>query len=218
MQMSTFGPLIPAAIAFLSSLTIYLRRDRETYLRFFPLFLLIVCTQEAISGYRQSIHILNNLFYYNPYTILVCCFYFLTVYWIIRSKKVKRIILVILFLYPLIAAINILFLQKADSFHSITYSLGGLIIVALCVYYFFELFQAPANASLLRQPSFWICSGLLFYYSCSFPLYGFNNLLASASLTVIKNLIFVFQILDVLLYLSFTIAFLCRLRVRKSTS
>jgi hypothetical protein len=49
-------------------------------------------------------------------------------------------------------------------------------------------------------------------------LYGFNNLLiASASPAVMKNLIIVFQILDVLLYLSFTIAFLCRVRVRKFT-
>ncbi len=212
-------PLIPAAIAFLSSLTLYLRKDRETYLRYFPLFLFAVCAQEAISEYRESIHILNNLFYYNPYTILVCCYYFLTIYWIIHNKKVKKIIIYILIIYPVIAAVNILFIQKVNSFHTITYSIGGLIIVLLCVYYFFELFQATANVNLLRQPSFWICSGLLFYYSCSFPLYGLNNfLIQSASLTVIKNLIFVFQILDVLLYLSFTIAFLCRLRVRKSTS
>jgi hypothetical protein len=213
------SPLIPAATAFLASLTIYRRKDREAYLRFFPLFLLAVCTQEAISEYRLSIGHGNNLFYYNPYTIFVCCYYFLTIYWIIRSKKVKKIILFILILYPVIAAINILFIQKVNSFHTVTYSLGGLIIVALCIYYFFELFQKTTNVNLLRQPSFWICCGLLFYYSCSFPLYGFNNLLASsASRAVMKNLMFVFQILDVLLYLSFTIAFLCRLRVRKSTS
>jgi len=214
--MSTFWPLIPPVIAFLSSITIYLLKDRQAYLRYFPLFLLVVCIEESVSFYRQSIHVLNNLFYYNPYTILVCCFYFMTIYWIIRSKKVKKIIILLVILYPVVAAINILFIQK-NTFHTITYSIGGLIIVALCVYYFFELFQTTTNVNLLRQPSFWICCGLLFYYSCTFPLYGFNNLLASASLTVIKNLIFVFQILDVLLYLSFTIAFLCRLRVRKST-
>lgn len=216
--MNIYVPLITMAIAFLSSLTIYFRTDRETYLRYFPLFLLLVCAQEAISDYRLSIGILNNLFYYNPYTIFVCCYYFLTIYWIIHSKKVKRIILFILFLYPAIALINIFFIQKVNSFHTITYSLGGLIIVALCIYYFFELFQVTRIVNLLHQPSFWICSGLLFYYSCSFPLYGFNNLLiASASPAVMKNLIIVFQILDVLLYLSFTIAFLCRVRVRKFT-
>jgi len=212
-------PLIPAAIAFLASLTIYLRPDREAYIRYFPLFLFIVCTQEAVSDYRQSIGNPNNLFYYNPYSILVCCYYFLTIYWIIHSKRVKRIIIYILILYPIAAAVNILFIQKADSFHTITYSIGGLIIVALCIYYFFELFQITPTMNLLRQPAFWICSGLLFYYSCTFPLYGFNNIVtASVPLPIIRNLIFVFQILEVLLYLSFTIAFLCRLRVRKSTS
>jgi hypothetical protein len=103
-------------------------------------------------------------------------------------------------------------------FHTVTYSLGCIIIVALSIYYFFELFQRTSAVNLLRQPAFWICSGLLFYYTCTFPLYGFNNIVTSSLPNpVIQNLFIVFQLLDVLLYLSFTIAFLCRLRVRKST-
>jgi len=213
MLMNMYVPLATMVIAFLSSLTIYLRPNREPYLRFFPLFLLLCILQEGVSNYLMSIR-QTNLWYYNPYTIFVCCYYYLVIYWIIHSKKVKKIILSILFLYPLIAMVNIFFIQKVTAFHTITYCLGCLIIVALCIYYFFELFQQSRTVNLLRQPSFWICSGLLFYYSCTFPLYGVTNIVPR---TVVINLIIVFQLLDVLLYLSFTIAFLCRVRVRKST-
>jgi hypothetical protein len=211
--MSVYTTLVLMLMAFLSSLALYLQPGREMYLRFFPPFLFLCCIAEMTSVYL-ALHNRSNLNFYNVYTILVCCYYYLTIYWIIDNPKVKRVILCILVLYPLVSLLNIIFIQKTTSFHTITYSLGCLIVVALCIYYFFELFQLTRTGNLLRQPAFWICSGLLFYYSCTFPLYGVTNIVPVA---VVRNLMIVFQLLDVLLYLSFTIAFLCRLRVRKST-
>ena len=204
-------------IAFFASLTLYADSKREMYLRFFPLFLLICAALETTSDYlvnRSS----NNLYISNPFTILAFSYYCLTIYWIIHNRLVKRIILGILAVYPAICLVNAFFIQKMTSFHTVTYSIGCLIIVALCIYYFFELFQQTRTVNLLNSPAFWICSGLLFYYTCSFPLYGVANVLYRiVPHAIIKNLWIVFQLLDVLLYLSFTIAFLCRLRVRKST-
>lgn len=215
--MSVYTTLVMMLMAFLASLSLYFQPGREMYLKFFPPFLFLCSVAEMTSNYL-AIHNKSNLNFYNGYTIFVYCYYYLTIYWIIHSPKVKKLILYLLVLYPLVALFNIFFIQKATSFHTITYSLGGLIVVALCIYYFFELFQLSRTVNLLRQPAFWICSGLLFYYSCTFPLYGVTNILyISAPQKVIINLMIVFQLLDVLLYLSFTIAFLCRVRVRKST-
>ena len=84
----------------------------------------------------------------------------------------KKVIRIIMILYALIAIINIIFIQKMKAFHTVTYAFGCLLIVAVCIYYFFELFKIPKSVKLKNNPAFWICSGLLFFYCCGFPLFG----------------------------------------------
>jgi len=123
-----------------------------------------------------------------------------------------------LWIYLLLVILNFLFIQKIAAFKSITYATGCLLIIAICIYYFYELFQLTHSVNLVRQPAFWICSGLLFYYSCSFPIFGLTNFVRSAPLIIFKNIGVIIFLLNVFLYSSFTIAFLCRLRTRKSMS
>jgi hypothetical protein len=135
---------------------------------------------------------------------------------IIRNARVKNIIFHTAWLYLLLGITNVLFIQKITSFNSITYALGCLIISVICFYYFFELFQQTYAVNLTRQPAFWICAGLLFFYTCSFPIYGLLNFLSPDFIT--KNIQVFLLLLNVFLYSSFTIAFLCRIGVRNSTS
>jgi hypothetical protein len=98
-----------------------------------------------------------------------------------------------------------------------TYALGCLLIAVICIYYFFELFQMSHSINLIRQPAFWICSGLLFFYCCSFPLYGLLNFLKKVPDFIRESIGVIILLLNVFLYSSFTIAFLCRIRGRNST-
>jgi hypothetical protein len=115
----------------------------------------------------------------------------------------------------LIFAGNIFLLQKFQVFQSITYCLGCLLVVAACIYYFWELFQSKNYVKLTGEPAFWICSGLLFYFACSFPIYGLINFISDLGQKVFHMIEIILDFLIILLYLSFTIAFLCRLRTRK---
>jgi hypothetical protein len=67
----------------------------------------------------------------------------------------------------------------------------------------------------VKEPAFWICSGLLFFYTCSFPLFGLWNHLHGLPRIILRNLAAVMQFLNVLLYSLFSIAFLCRIRIQK---
>ncbi len=60
---------------------------------------------------------------------------------IINNIQKKKIIRIILVLYALIAVVNIIFIQKMKAFHTVTYALGCLLIVVVCIYYFLELFR-----------------------------------------------------------------------------
>ena len=209
-----FSPIF-AGIAFLASVTIFRGERNPRYLKAFSLFLAVNLVTETISAIMDSYEI-NNLVFVNLVTVFDVAFYCYFIREIVRSKLAKKILLYCLVVYPAIFLVNTLLIQGSVVFHSMTYALGCLLIVLSCVYYFWELFQQTDSVNLSRQPTFWICSGLLFYYACTFPFYGTTNLVSALPKVILKNLLLIFELLSTLQYLSFTIAFLCRLRNRKS--
>ena len=209
--------LVPVfcGIAFLASLDIYFRPPVESYFRVFSFYLLYDFISQTYGDY-QALHHQNTILYSDLTTLVSSCFYIYLMRVIIRSRKAKLILLYCLIAFPLISAINIFLVQNSGVFQTMTYSLGCLLIVGACIYYFWELFQSKKYINLAREPTFWICSGLLFFYTCLFPVYGLINFISTAP-AVIHVILVVLDFVGILLYLSFIIAFLCRLRPRKST-
>lgn len=205
-------------LSFLASLTVYfIPGKNEGYLKLFPPFLFATLLVEVISNYIQSLG-KPNISWYNVFTVVEFCFYLWIMRLLIRNEKVRRAILWPLILYPVAAAANIIFLLRENEFHSVTYSIGCLLIVSFCIYYFLELFRLPKSVELKNNPSFWICSGLLFFYCCGFPMYGFINYLAKVTPIIIENFYTIYTILNIFLYSLFAIAFLCRIKARKYIS
>lgn len=206
---------ISAGITFLISLTTFIPPTARFYLRLLCLYLLLDCIVETYTSYqalhRQNTQLVNSL---SSTVSFVLYIYILRE--IIHSPKARKALLYCLWIFPLISVVNIFLIQKYV-YQSITYSLGCLLIVAFSIYYFWELFQRKTYVNLAREPAFWICSGLLFFSACSFPVYAFLNLLQNLGPTVSRVMAFLMDLVNILLYLSFTIAFLCRLRPRKST-
>ncbi|MDO6433778.1 hypothetical protein Q4E93_24445 [Flavitalea sp. BT771] len=205
------------AVSFIASLSVYFYERISVYLRLFPLFLLITLIVELI-GLHYSNQGKPPIPLYNFFGVFEFLFYMYVLREIIQSKTVKKIILHTAWLYVLMVAVNFIFIQPITSFGSINYALSCLLITIICIYYFFELFQSSHSVNLVRQPAFWICAGLLFFYCCTFPVFGMLNFLKKAPDIIRKNFQFIILLLNVFLYSSFTIAFLCRIRARNSTS
>ena len=210
--------IIFLVISFLAGTTVYFQRDVKLYLRLFPLFLLLTIIVELIAAYYVRIYKSYPTTLYSLFTSFEFLFYAYALTEIINNRRMKKIFFYVAGLYLTLVILNFLFVQKTSSFTSVTYVLGSVLIVAGSIYYFYEQFQLPQSVNLARQPAFWICSGLLFYYCCGFPVYGPWNFLKSVPYFIQKNLYVFVVLLNVFLYSSFTIAFLCRLRIRKSTS
>jgi hypothetical protein len=197
---------------------VFFRPLSRSYLKLFSIFLLLNFLFDAalnITAYYE----INNTFYGSLSTVLDFTFYLYLVREIVHNPRAKKLLSIFMLIYPIVALTNIFFIQGQKVFHTVTYSLGCLLMVACCIYYFWELFQQSHSVSLSREPAFWICTGLLFYFACSFPIFGLTNYLMKALPTVIlQNLYIIFILVNVFLYLSFIIAFLCRLKPRKSMS
>jgi hypothetical protein len=204
------------ALCFLVSLSVFIIPERNYfYLKIFSPFLLVTFIAEIIGSYWASIG-RNNLAFYNFFSTFEFCFSLFFIALLITSKRVKKIILAITFLYALAAIVNIIFIQKMRSFHSATYSIGCLLVVAFCIYYFFELFRFPKSEKLQFNPGFWICTGLLFYYCCGFPLFGLANLWIQHTELLSNTFSKISSLINIFLYSLFTISFLC-IRTRRYT-
>ena len=203
------------ALSFLFSLLYFLKHPRHNKLAFFSLFLLATLLIELTANYLSAKN-LSNLPLYNVFTVIEFIFYIFTIRQFIRRPLAKKIFIVLMVAYGLAAGTNIFLIQGIQVFHTVTYAAGCLLVVLCCAYYFVEILFRPTPVTLVRMPDFWICSGLLFYYAVSFPIYGFVNFVNSLPHALLKNFNLFIQILNIILYTMFSIAFLCRFKVTKS--
>jgi len=208
---------IASLVTFIISLTIFFQPGAENYLKYFSLFLFFNCCFDIYTNYSAYMRI-NNLFISNVTTMITIGYYLFLLRQIVHNPKGKNVLLICLLTYTLLSVLNLFLLQKTTVFNTMTFCLGCLFVVAACIYYFFDLFQQSKSLNLLREPPFWICSGLLLFFACSFPIQGLNNFMASLSKVVLENLLIIFVVVNILLYLSFSIAFLCRLKIKRSMS
>jgi len=202
-------------VSFVASLTVFYKPDPiDSFLKYFPPFLMTTLLVEVLGAWLNRTG-RDNLLLYNFFTSFEFSLYLWIISLIIINRTAKKVMRIAMVVYFLIAIINILFLQK-KVFHTVTYAFGCLVIAVVCIYYFLELFRLPRSVRLSSSPAFWICSGLLFFYICGFPLFGLFNYWSGISKLVVKNFGEILTILNVFLYSLFTLAFLC-IRTRRYT-
>ena len=216
------GDFIPLSI-FLISLSVFAHKPVPLYLRLFPLYFFLLLITDLALEYTQSRGIHNNIIS-NTTGIAEFSFYFFTLKNVITNIRVKKHIFYTTLAYVAFAIINLFFIQHNDLFNPINFTIGTVITVILCIYYFFELFQKSEAQSLTRLPSFWIVSGILFNVVLIFPIFALISFMDSlskanlkTSMIVFNHIEAIFNIISVLTYILYSIGFLCRIRTSKFT-
>lgn len=202
-------------IASVTACTVFFDKKAAYALRLFPVFLFATFCVEVIA-IKMSNAGFHTMALYNIFTTFEFAYYFWLFKSILHQPAVKKILSTLIWLFPLLALLNKIFIQKGSlEFLSITYSIGCLSIVAAAIMYFYELFQMGKSVDLIRERAFWISSGLLFFYTCSFPLFAVTNFFAAPTSVFRQNYNSISSLLNILLYSSFIIASLCRIKIRK---
>lgn len=203
-------------VCFVVSLSLFFRvRKDHIPMRVFPPFLLLTLIAEVWGDYLwQSGR--NNIPHYNFFSAFEIVFYLFFLAKIHHTKNIRKAIYILTPIYIVFAFLNIMYFQGYNTFHTISFSIGSLLIVFFSITYFLDLLRLPKSEDLVTNPYFWICSGLLFFYICGFPLYGLVNLWADIAPILIDNLSRFINILNIFLYSLFTISFIC-IRTRKYT-
>ncbi len=187
---------------------------RFTYLHTLPFFLLFLYVVEQYGQYLGE-HGKHNIWLYNYSSVVEFVYYIWIVSKMYFLKKHNKNIYIVTTIYCIISLINIYFYQGKTGFHSITYGIGSLLLIGVCIYYFLQLLSFPNQEVLVKQPQFWISSGLLFSFSCDFPFFCLNNFYSNLiSEKIWPILTSVNHIINIVFYSLFVVAFLCKIRFK----
>lgn len=206
------------SIGLLTAFLLYFKKEAPFYLKLFPPFLLLNIIVNFIA-HRILIKGGSSHLIYNFYSLFSIVFYFVILYYIIRSRRIKKVILHAAWVYPILALGNIFFIQGVAGFHTYSYGLGAALVVFFCVYYFQErLLRDQSTLKLTRDPSFWICAGVLFFFSITFIGFSSIHVIMHYPAGFLRILSLVIKIAEYLLYLSLIMAFICALKIPKMTT
>lgn len=203
-------------IACILASIVYLFASKSlTYLNTLTIFLVYIFIVEYYGGYLSD-HGKKNVWLYNYSSIVemgYCSWLIAKMYSVKANARAANIFNVVIFI---ISFINIVFFQGKTQFHSITYGLYSLLLIWLCVYYFYQLLMFPAMELLTRKTEFWICTAILFSFSCGFPIFCLNNFYNHKISVQIWPLISTVNMVTGIMYYSlFIVGFLCNIKIKK---
>lgn len=172
----------------------------EKGLKFFPMYLIFsVVIELIVYGIGDDVRVYAYALY-DFVTYFFISFYF----YLILDKDKLIIVFAMTYLIALLAS---LIIEEITSPLKIQSSVGTIIVFIYIVIYFTRLLQSDKVLSFYRLPSFWISVGLLIFNLGYLPVtfsMTTNRIVSREAVYILVTTI------SILLYTSYTIAFLCK--------
>jgi len=191
-------------------------KSLEVLQKTIPFFLLVSLFIECATPLRLIHFHGNNSWFFNIFTTIEFLYYSFIFYHLFTTHFKRNIVAITVGMFLIFTWINIFFIQGFRRFHTISYRVGAIMIVVWCFLYFRQLIQSAEYIVLIKNPYFWISTGLLFFYL------GFFFYFSAFDYIVYKKVRFsvaLFNIisdtLNILLYSCFVIALICPRKKRQ---
>ena len=142
-------------------------------------YLSVVTVVNIVSTVLANLHTPNMPLYHIATIIdtLLLLYFFSLVF---AGYRIVVYIQAAMFLFPVLAVLNILLLQPLFSFNSYMLSLKSILVIGLCFFYWWQ-YEPVAGKTWKQIPLHWIVSGLLLYFSSAFILFTFSDFIISVS-------------------------------------
>jgi hypothetical protein len=192
---------------------------KTTYWRLFQLFLFITISVETIGWYMNYIiRLPTNALPFN-FLMLTRIVFFI---WLFTQPKemqmVKAKLLFLILLFGIVGLTNLFFLQKFWIYNSYTEIAGDILLMVVSAYFLFSVLKAPEYKNLFGYEYFWLANGLIVSSMGSMLLYYFgDSLYAYYKETKIPVYDYINSVLNVVLYGSLIIGFICRRKTTRSS-
>ena len=196
--------------AFLVSLLLWKTLVKTKIIWFVP-YLFIIVLVELSARYLYYELKQPNAWIYNLSVPLEFCFYSFIIFLHTTNKLFQTIIKFFIFAFLLFAVYSIVFITGFKSFNRDFLVIGGFFMMLFITIYLGELYREDHENSMWVIPVFWICLGILLFYSGSFS----RNLLGwfgprEQFTSAIRILRSINHGLNYVLYSCLIIAFICQ--------
>jgi len=206
--------MIVLNLCFLCSLISW-RYGYARHMKLFSILLGIsVITEFMAVIVLKQFHARSNYAIYSSFMLFEYCLYALFFRPLLRHRRARRAIDVFLVMFPLVWAATTFFVFGLYHWNSYILLLGDAFTIVLCLIFFYELFTSEELRNFAETPEFWIAVATFSYSCCELPITGMLNYLAINYETVALWLKNALQVLNILMYLIITAAFMLPLFVK----
>jgi hypothetical protein len=197
--------------SFLVSFIVFFHKATPRYIKLFTPLLLVTCTVEVIGSMNNRTHIKAVACMFNYYMLLELPFFFFVLFCVIQHPLFKKLVAGAGALFFIVRLISII--PNPYRFHAYSYSMGAMLLVFFCVYYFYEFFKAEHVRNLKYEPAFWICLSVLIFFSCTLPIWTTWAL----KLTEPEKVLYatILSVTNYVMYTLFIVAFWCQRNINK---
>jgi hypothetical protein len=160
--------------------------DYAKWLLYYLVLAAIVNTTATITTWNK----VPNLWLLHIYTTLES---FLLLYYfklIIINKKIRSVVGILLWAFPLFCIINFLFLQSINNFNTYTRPIEAIILITLCAVYWWQENETDSEKSWGDIPNNWFVTGIMLYFAGAFIMFLLANyLITQQAIRKAKNII-----------------------------
>ncbi|HTI09817.1 MAG TPA: hypothetical protein VL832_14715 [Puia sp.] len=201
--------IVPASILIPIGMALYKYKQVPASMRIVLYFLLVSVLVYAVS-ISMAVRHMNNLWVVHADTILESLFLFWFFHAITPPGTGRKVIALLLVLFPVFCLINLFFIQGIYRYNTYSRPVEAMLLVGLCMYYFWRTGNKTEEGPWMSQPLNWMVSGILLYFASAFCLFLCSNLvlgkhrLGSETIMVLWN---IHAGLTMTMYLLFTIGF-----------
>ncbi|MFN3801367.1 hypothetical protein [Belliella pelovolcani] len=146
-----------------------------------------------------------NLFFVYTETLLILGLF----YSIFKEKKPKFFLKIASFAFLLWGILYTIFIENLRAFHTLSFSIGSLIIILCCIYFLVSIFLKEwyIKEFLMANPLFWITVFIFFFYSATTLYFSSVNLILKIDPNLNSILASINKIMAVTMYLGMGLAF-----------
>jgi hypothetical protein len=195
--------------AFITSLLAWKVIKTSTYLRLFPLLLLIIVSVEGYETFLVLPDNVNNAWIYNIAVPVQYLIYLAILHYSINNYFWRKIILVFGLMLIVIAIITEMYFTRNGTFNAWSYSLGSAFAIIIILVKFYDILKNPTEFNFIYNPFFYMLFAFLLFNVGTLPYFVMAKWLTFQKHDVdsVKILSDVMSILNYILYSVYTIAF-----------
>jgi hypothetical protein len=152
----------------------------------------------------------------NIFLLVEFLLFYLLFFLIIKSKYIKYILVLLTFIFLCIIFYHWTYTNELYKNPARLTVIECFFLIIPSLYYFIEIFYYSPITNLLKEPHFWIVTGIMFFFTSIFPLFLLNIFVLYPRASFYNSMYSITYISYCLLFVMFFIG--CKCKIKKISS